>query len=155
MPQGVLWLLKFSLLIYQTTSKHLAQSTDLLVPVYTQAIASYYVYRSKLKVHFQPCLCVVVHIDREPTLHQADTEIEGGKLIMASISARAKQNAARSSFVPGFYWALSSAATESNLAATSQPNLMLPNEEDLPFDCFLVERIISARRHKVLLFPGH
>ena len=70
---------------------------------------------------------------------------------------RRLRSAASSSFVPGFYRALNarSSADLGSAASTERSNLTLPTnadtgDADLPSDCFLVERVISARRHKVV-----
>ena len=81
---------------------------------------------------------------------------------VASTSARARRSrkAASNSFVSGFYHALnaqSSADLDSpstrSAARMIRSNLRLPTNhtagDELPSDCFLVERVISTRRHKV------
>ena len=65
---------------------------------------------------------------------------------------------ASSSFVPGFYRALNArSSADSSLAVSlsEHSNLTLPRNDDtgdadLPSDCFLVERVISARGQKVV-----
>ena len=49
-----------------------------------------------------------------------------------------------------------SSADLSSAASTERSNLTLPSntdtgDADLPSDCFLVERVVSARRHKVVM----
>ena len=79
------------------------------------------------------------------------------KSMMASIASasRSKRKAASNSFVPGFYRALNEqcSAKSATTAVQSEGNLRLPanTEEGLPSDCFLVERVVSARRNKVML----
>ena len=80
---------------------------------------------------------------------------------VASRSARARRSrkAASNSFVSGFYRSLnaqSSADLDSpstSAARMIRSNLRLPTNhtagDELPSDCFLVERVISTRRHKV------
>ena len=82
---------------------------------------------------------------------------------VASTSARARRSrkAASNSFVSGFYRALnaqSSADVESpSTSATrmTRLNLRLPTcdtaGDELPSDCFLVERVICTRRYKVYI----
>ena len=76
---------------------------------------------------------------------------------MASIASasRSKRKAASNSFVPGFYRALNApcSANSATTSVQSRCNLRLPAnaENGLPTDCFLVERITSTRRNKVII----
>ena len=78
--------------------------------------------------------------------------------MMASITSasRTKRKAASNSFVPGFYRALNEQCSAKSATCTtavqSECNLRLPAnaEEGLPSHCFLVERLISTKRNKVI-----
>lgn len=79
-----------------------------------------------------------------------------------SAGTRRLRSAASISFVPGFYRALNArSSADFNSSAVSserRSNLTLPTNSDtgdaaLPSDCFLVERVISSRRHKVVIMP--
>ena len=70
----------------------------------------------------------------------------------------ARRAASSSSFIPGFYRALNSqtsAMPDGPLKTKRKQNLSLPVAEDvgtsqeLPPGCYLVERVIAARRNKV------
>ena len=70
-------------------------------------------------------------------------------------NCRATRNASRSSFTPGFYRALN-ASDESDIPSCPA-NLSLPalssagESTELPPGCYLVERVVAMKSHKVSL----
>ena len=71
----------------------------------------------------------------------------------AAMSVRSRRTSATSSFVPGFYRTLNGDVDASSSTSTIQPNtLELSSTGDLlPDCCFLVERVVTIRKHKVLI----
>ena len=79
----------------------------------------------------------------------------------ANSSSRSRRVASRSSFLPGFYKALHSRTAADSFTASrvderSGRHLSLPEvsgaagvEAELPSGCYLVERVIAARKNKV------
>ena len=73
----------------------------------------------------------------------------------ACSSSRCRRVASRSSFLPGFYRALHSRAVADCFTANrvDDRHLSLPEvsvaEAELPPGCYLVERVIAARKNKV------
>ena len=64
----------------------------------------------------------------------------------AAMSVRARRTSATSSFVPGFYRTL-----KGDVNALSSNTLALSSTGDqLPYGCFLVETVITMRKHKIL-----
>lgn len=81
------------------------------------------------------------------------------KSMMASIASasRSKRKVASNSFVPKFYRALNEqCSSQSSVTAVQSEDsysLRLPanTEDGLPSNCFLMERVISTKRKKVML----
>lgn len=79
-----------------------------------------------------------------------------GALSVTEGKARARRSAASASFTPGYYKALSFVGCNPEAEPECSPtdlSLRLPSQstgpEQLPPDCFLVERVVATRKHKV------
>ena len=68
-----------------------------------------------------------------------------------AMSIRSRRTTATSSFVPGFYRTLNSdvKALSSTSAIQSNTLALSTSGDQLPDGCFLVERVITTRKHKV------
>ena len=71
----------------------------------------------------------------------------------AAMSVRSRRTSAMSSFVPGFYRTLNGDVDASRSTSAIQPNTLAlcSTGDQLPDGCFLVERVITMRKHKVLI----
>ena len=67
-------------------------------------------------------------------------------------TVRTRRNASSGSYRPGFYHALndSSIVTSADLSSRDSPqSLTISDANELPSNCFLVDRVIAKRRCKV------
>ena len=72
--------------------------------------------------------------------------------VVAATNIRVKRNASAASYAPGFYRTLnglSSADFLQESPTSTSSGLRLFSTDDLPADCYLVERLIAERKQKV------
>lgn len=97
-----------------------------------------------------------LYIHKRSSVRLIESSLPMATVAAGCSSSRARRAASRSSFIPGFYRALHSQSAAISFTATSRvnPGLNLPEvsgaaDPELPQGCYLVERLIAARKNKV------
>ena len=69
----------------------------------------------------------------------------------AAMGVRTRRTVSSSSYVSGFYRALNEVQMSSTSTSTTATLKLSSSDDPLPNDCFLVERVITVRKHKVCI----